>query len=506
MTPIRLLLIEDDVIDQRAFVRALRDTRWDSECTAVFSLTEAREALKTRAYDLIISDYRLGDGVALDLLTVVDGIPMIIVTGVGDEEIAVRALKAGVSDYLVKDHEHRYLKVLPVTVETVLRRQKLETDEREQRSLASALRDTALALTSTLELTEVLQRILLNVRKVVPHDRANIMLIEGERVRIVQSSEGYPLHLDTVCCSLDAAEHFQQMFATQKPYLVGDVAEAAVDIYFPGIDNPASYLAAPLIASDEVIGFINLDSQTKNHFVPFYAERLQAFAAQATVALENARLYHQSAELAALQERQQIARDLHDSVTQTLFSASVMTESVITLYEQDPAQVGQELTDLHALVRGALAEMRTLLFELRPDVLANANIHDLLQQLIDTFRGRTRIDIVFAAPPRDASLMLTAAVKIALYRITQEALNNVVKHARAKAVQVEFLTGREEVLLRVVDDGRGFDTSKSFPGRFGLKMMQERAQTAGVQCCVSSTPGHGTEVLVCWQTDDVGNG
>ncbi len=459
--------------------------------------------LADHEFDVVISDYRLGDGVALDLLHDVRMIPMIIVTGVGDEEIAVRALKAGVYDYLVKDHDRRYLKMLPVTVETVLRRQKLETDEREQRLLATALRDTALALTSTLEPTEVLQRILLNVQKVVPHDRANIMLIEGDRTRVVQSSPGYSTHLDSACCPLDAVEHFQQMFATQKPYLVSNVASAKVDIYFSGIDNPASYLAAPLISSDEVIGFINLDSWTKDHFVPIYAERLQAFAAQASVALENARLYHQSTELAALQERQQIARDLHDSVTQTLFSASVMTESVITLYRQNPVQVEQELLELHSLVRGSLAEMRTLLFELRPDVLATANIHDLLQQLIDTFRGRTRINIEFSAPPRDTSLLLTNSVKIALYRIAQEALNNVVKHARAKSVQVQFDSGRGDFLLRVLDDGRGFDPARAFPGRLGLKMIQERAQTAGVECSVSSSPGVGTEVVVRWHTDEV---
>lgn len=500
--PVHVLLVEDDLIDQRAFMRTLRDSQMECVCEPVFSTAEARAALEQQSFDVIVSDYQLGDGNALDLLPYAGQIPMIVVTGVGDEEIAVRALKSGVYDYLVKDYSHHYLKMLPVTIDTVLRRQRLEVDEREQRVLATALRDTALALTSTLELNEVLERILFNVKNVVPHDRANIMLLEGERARVVQTSDGYLTTLDMSCCPLTDAFHFGRMLYSLKPYFISDVAKASVDVYFGQVTNPASFLGAPLVSNDEVIGFINLDSWTANHFQSVYAERLQAFAAQATVALENARLYRHSSELAALQERQQIARDLHDSVTQTLFSASVMTESVYALWKRNPAQIESELLELHHLVRGALAEMRTLLFELRPDVLATANIYDLFQQLVDTFKGRTRTEIECELPNRESAPPLPPSVKIALFRIAQEALNNVVKHARAQRVRIHFESDYGDACLSVIDDGRGFDMLRVNPGRLGLKVMQERAQGAGVECIIHSQTGQGTEVIARWQSHE----
>jgi signal transduction histidine kinase len=497
--PINLLLIEDDLIDQKAFQLALQASSGRYTCVCVLSIAEARLVLKGQLFDIIISDYRLGDGTALDLFPVLS-IPMIIVTGVGDEEIAVRALKAGAHDYLVKDHDRNYLKVLPITVETVLRRQQLEVNEREQRVLASALQDTALALTSTLKLNEVLERILVNVQKVVPHDRANIMLIDGEEARIVQCSDGYPAHVGALSFTVSHNEPLKLMYETQTPCLIVDVPQPSNDIYFVNTITPASYLGAPLITNNQVIGFINLDSWKREQFVPIYAERLQAFAAQAAVALENARLYQHSYELAALQERQQIARDLHDSVTQTLFSATIMSESVITLWRQDPTQIETELLELHNMTRGVLAEMRTLLFELRPDILATASLDDLLYQLIDTLRGRSHI-VIEADITSQEPVMLPVAVKIAFFRIAQEALNNVAKHARARCVRITFHCDEANIFLSVSDDGRGFDSSMARPGRLGLRMMQERAQATGITWSIDSAMGHGTKVMIQWQQE-----
>lgn len=501
---VKLLVIEDDKVDQTAFLHTLKAANPRCDCRAVFSKAEARSMLRAEHFDIVVADYRLTDGVALDLLPDCGAAPMIIVTGMGDEEIAVRALKAGVYDYLVKDQDRNYLKVLPLTVENAFRRQQLETDEQEQRALATALRDTAFALNSTLELNEVLERILSSARKVVPHDRANIMLIEAGMARIVQSSAGYPALASAMSCPVASRPHFHQMIHTRQPYLLSSATSTPYPIYAPEIDNPASYLAAPLIADDEVIGFINLDSWTKNHFVPVYAERLEAFAAQAAVALENARLYRHAGELAALQERQQIARDLHDSVSQTLFSASVIADSLLPLWQQNPAQIEPELLELRNLVRGALAEMRTLLFELRPDMLATADLYHLLHQLITTLRGRSRIEVVFNSTAQESALPVPPGVKVAVFRIAQEALNNVVKHARARQVVIEFNVGAS-LYLSIRDDGRGFDMNQVPPGRMGLRMMRERAQTARVEYMVRSAPGEGTQVIIHWRSEQETN-
>ncbi len=498
MQSIQVLLIEDDLIDQQAVSLAIKEAHLRWQVTTVISVSEARQLLVTQSFDVILADYRLGDGTPLDLLTAYQT-PMIVVTGFGDEEIALQALRAGAYDYLTKDYDGRYLKVLPVVVESVLRRHRLETDEREQRTLAAALRDTALALTSTLELNEVLERILSNVQRVVPHDRACIILVEDEEARIVQCSDTYPACIRQARHNVNQIDHLRLMVITQKPCLFPDVQPVPGQNFFIDMQIGCAYLAAPIITSDEVIGFISLESEHRAHFKPIFAERLQAFAAQAAVAIENARLYQQSAELAALRERQHIARDLHDSVTQTLFSAATVADAAITLWRQDHTQIEAELLDLHHLTRGALAEMRTLLFELRPDVLASTSLRTLLQQLLETLAGRTHIEIEFNAPDHDPGLHLPPDVRIALFRITQEALNNVAKHARARRVRLDWETTPDSMTLRVVDNGRGFQPSQAGSGHLGLSVMQERARNAGIECRVTSQPGSGTEVVMTWK-------
>lgn len=498
MEALQLLLVEDDIIDQQALISTVHnaDLYWD--VIPVFSINEARARLRMGVLDLVIADYRLGDGTALDLLPDLEQIPMIVVTGFGDEETAVKALKAGAYDYLAKDYGRQYLKVLPMRVETVLRQHRLEMAEREQRSLALALQDTALALTSTLELSEVLSRILFNVQKVVLHDRACIILLHGEQLQISQCSDGYPRQ--QVLYPLTQIEHLYQSYQSQEPCLIHDLASYQFQPFFADLRMMNAYLAVPIVTNEEVIGFISLETCCSDRLTPVNIERLQAFAAQAAVAIENARLYQQSVELAALHERQQIARDLHDSVTQTLFSATTVADAVITLWQQDPTQIEPELRDLHNLTRSALAEMRTLLFELRPDVLAAASLPALLQQLLDTLAGRTHITVEFNAPKPTTTRLLPPDVKDALFRITQEALNNIVKHARAQKIEINLAMNETMVSLSIKDNGRGFNHLEVDSNCFGLRMMQERARNANVACRVQSDIGSGTEVILIWET------
>jgi signal transduction histidine kinase len=489
--------VEDDFIDQQALAFAVKEAALPWSVLPVSSIREARDRVRTDPFDVVIADYRLGDGTALDLLPDLERLPMIVVTGFGDEEIAVQALKAGAYDYLIKDQGGQYLKMLPVVVEAVLRHHHLEMAEHEQRTLAMALQDTAIALTSTLELNEVLNRILLNVQKVAHHDRACIILLEGDQACIAQCSDEYLRRPERYC--LHEIEHLSRMCQTREPCLIPDLKALPPHLFFTDLRMMNAYMAVPIVTNDEVIGFISLESHQPGDFTPVVVERLRAFVAQAAVAIENARLHQHSVELAALHERQQIARDLHDSVTQTLFSAATVADAAITLWRKDPTQIKQELLDLHNLTRGALAEMRTLLFELRPDMLAAASLHALLQQLLDTLAGRTSIMVEFNALPHIPTRLIPADVKDAFFRITQEALNNVVKHARAPKVRVDLLVSDTMVLLRIVDDGRGFNPLKTSADHLGLRMMQERAGNAGIDCQVQSYPGSGTEVTMIWK-------
>lgn len=200
-------------------------------------------------------------------------------------------------------------------------------------------------------------------------------------------------------------------------------------------------------------------------------------------------------------ERSRLARDLHDAVTQTLFSASLIAEALPTLWEKDQEEGRRHLEELRRLTRGALAEMRTLLLELRPAALVEADLGDLLRQLAEAVTGREGIPIAVTV---EGQCTLPHDVHITLYRIAQEALNNVVKHAKAgqAAVSLRCLTlgsaaAPETIVeLCVGDDGRGFDPQCIPSDGLGLDIMRERAQSIGATLTITSQPGHGTQVQV----------
>ncbi len=282
--------------------------------------------------------------------------------------------------------------------------------------------------------------------------------------------------------------------------------------------NIQSAAVAPLTSKGQVVGTLALvkaagaDNGGRSEFDQADLDLLVAFADQAAIAIENARLYEEARQVAATQERSRLARDLHDAVTQTLFSASLIAEVLPALWESDPAEGHQLLGELRQLTRGALAEMRTLLLELRPAALIEANLGDLLRQLAESVSGRTGIPVAVSlegCPLPD----LPDEVHVALYRIAQEALNNVVKHAEAKRAEVRLTcarVGRTEgtgktgpdapvqVELRISDDGRGFNPATVAPDHLGLGIIRERAQAIGAKLRVESGVGKGTVVEVTW--------
>ena len=199
---------------------------------------------------------------------------------------------------------------------------------------------------------------------------------------------------------------------------------------------------------------------------------------------------------AAQAERIRLARDLHDAVSQTLFSASLISEVIPRLWEKNQEEARKRLEEVRQLTRGALAEMRTLLFELRPAALADAELGDLLRHLTESVTGRSRIQVSLEI---NGSCILEPEVKISLYRIAQEALNNVAKHSGAKSARVLLQCKPQNVVLQVIDDGRGFDTGSLATGSFGLNNMRERAAGIGASLDIESKIGSGTGVIAIWQ-------
>jgi PAS domain S-box-containing protein len=213
----------------------------------------------------------------------------------------------------------------------------------------------------------------------------------------------------------------------------------------------------------------------------------------------NERLRTKAAQDAVTAERTRLARDLHDAVTQTLFSTTLIAEVLPDLWELNRTEGLRRLEELRQLTRGALAEMRTLLVELRPNALVEVPLSVLLRQLTDATIGRARIAIQLSAEGDAAGgTRLPADVQVGLYRIAQEALNNVVKHAKATQAVVT-LRQSDTVRLTVADNGAGFDPGAVTADHLGLKIMRERAEAIGARLSIYSEPDDGTQVSVVWE-------
>lgn len=261
-----------------------------------------------------------------------------------------------------------------------------------------------------------------------------------------------------------------------------------------------TFLAVPLVIRDQVYGSLTF----------YYAEPLevdeeqitlaQTFADQVALAIENARLRAQVEQTAVAAERNRIARELHDSVSQALYGIALGTRTARALVDRQPVDgkvktaLANPLDYVLSLAESGLAEMRALIFELRPDALEKEGLVAALTRQAEAVRARHKLDVrtdFCAEPPA-----LPLAAKEALYRVAQEALNNLVKHAQASLVNLRLYCASDALTLEVQDNGVGFDPQADYPGHLGLHTMRERVARFGGALEIESAPGAGATVRV----------
>jgi PAS domain S-box-containing protein len=195
------------------------------------------------------------------------------------------------------------------------------------------------------------------------------------------------------------------------------------------------------------------------------------------------------------EERIRIARELHDSVTQTMYSVSIVAEALPRLLDRNPGEARRRAVHLRQMTLGALAEMRNLLFEFHPQALKDTDLNILIQQLSDVLTGHTRIPVDLAI---EGEMQLPEDVKIVFYRIAQEAFNNIIKHAEATLVSTSLISGADGCRLTIHDNGRGFDPKIVKSEKLGLKIMCERAEEIYGDLVVESSPNQGTRISLVW--------
>jgi PAS domain S-box-containing protein len=383
---------------------------------------------------------------------------------------------------------------------------RVEAAERQQRVLAEALRDAIATITSTLSLDEVLDLILEHVGQVVPHDAANIMLLQhGEAYAVrTQGYDGDLLEheLKVRRFPVNQSASLLEILTGQNVIIVDDIRE-----HTSMIDSTQSrmrsYIGAPILFKGQVIGLINLNSKASGFFKAVHAGRLKTFAQLVGTAIVNAQLFEQAQELAVYKERQRMARDLHDAVSQTLFSASGIAQALPRIWQRDPDKVWPRLEQLERLTRGALAEMRTLLYELRPDTVQEVELPSLMQQLAEGIMGHSSVRVEVKVK-QDAPLEIPPDVHINFYQITREGLNNVVKHSGATQADIDLYIAAHGARLTIRDNGSGFDVQQTPASSLGLKIMNERAAEIGALLQIESHTGRGTTIAVNWSNGEEG--
>jgi len=411
--------------------------------------------------------------------------------------------------YLAINRQRRLAQaVAERTQELSLLNAQLEQRVEERTLELTMLLNISRSVASTLDLETVFDQVLGKLLLVLDYTGGAILTVEDGHYTIRAYQGPYPEE-----STLERSYSFDniigcQLKKEQKPVLIADVSDQSpLSLAFrqaTGLRPERSHyikswMGIPLVVREQVIGILALHHQKANAYTGSDAELAMAFANHVAVAIENARLYDKAQRLAILQERQRLARELHDSVSQALYGITLGIRTAQALLNRTPPgpelkeKLGEPLDYVLSLCEGGLAEMRALIFELRPESLESEGLLVALAKQAAVLQTRHHIEVSTHFIKEEPGLPLP--VKEALYRVAQEALHNVVKHAGATKLALNLNSEDGQLILEICDNGRGFDVNGTFAGHLGLRSMRERMENAGGDLTITSSPCHGTQVV-----------
>jgi signal transduction histidine kinase len=362
-----------------------------------------------------------------------------------------------------------------------------------------AVSDAVLAVAAELSVDEVLQRLVERARELVGARYAALGLPDGEggfrrfltagmTEELVSVLGPLPRTHGMLGAMLETGESFRTPDIHDDPRFRG---------WWPqGHPDMRSFLGVPIAAGGRVIGsFYLTEKEGASSFSDADQAVIELLAAHAAIAITNARLYEESRELAMLSERNRLALELHDAVSQKLFSLVLLAEAATTVLDREPATAREHVARLRVLAQEALDELRALVFELRPPDLEKDGVCGALRKHVEMLRrqGGVRIDLDADELPRDLSRDRD------ILRVAQEALQNALRHASPTHVAVRLRRTADTMVLEVADDGSGFDPTAPAvrATRLGLTSMEERASRLGGELTIASAAGRGTTVKAC---------
>src|SRR5690606_34377713 len=312
--------------------------------------------------------------------------------------------------------------------------------------------------------------------------QANVYLLDeaGERLKLAtdRQASAQPVTPIQHSISIDDETDLIARAARERRGLILNLADEG---------KPAcSEMAVPMVLAGRLIGVLYLASSEAHRFAEADIQVMGTLTDLIAVAVENARLYEKAQALAVLEERNRLARELHDSVSQALYGIGLGARTARMLLDRSPDRVAEPLDYVLSLAEAGLTEMRALIFQLRPESIENEGLVSALTKQASSLQARHGLQVTTEMGDEPA---LPLEIKQALYLVAREAMHNTVKHAKASNVIVRLTLEPTRCLLEICDDGVGFDTRASFPGHSGLQTMSERVEHLRGVCSIDSAPG-----------------
>jgi PAS domain S-box-containing protein len=375
---------------------------------------------------------------------------------------------------------------------------RVEERTRELQMLLEVSHNVAL----TLDLNSLLSLIIEQLKRVVDFSALAVSVINEDDQLLLVEYHG-PLEKARISRLWDHLNNDLDidLFNLKQPLIIPDIRadspeanawrRSAVEMIGEVPNYVSAWMVVPLLIKKKTIGILSFDHGEVGYYTPRHAELALAMANQAAIAIENARLYEQAQRLAAIQERQKLARELHDSVSQALYGIALGARTARALLDRDPSKVADPLDYCLSLAEAGLAEMRALIFELRPESLENEGLVAALGKQAQAIQARYEVKVITELCQEPD---ITIQKKEALYRVAQEAMHNTVKHANAKKIELNLVSSEAEIQLEIRDDGSGFDLEGDYPGHLGLKSMRERIERIGGKFEIESDYEQGTKI------------